>query len=126
MTRRLAIRLASEAIKVGLAHGYTLEKVYKMEPPRLMAAGEGDSSALAECEKVMLDGVQFRNDEQRPSMGQDILKGRRTEIDFINGLVVAKAAELGIAVPANAGIVEAVKRVERGEVAPSAEVVAHI
>jgi 2-dehydropantoate 2-reductase len=59
-------------------------------------------------------------------MGQDILKGRRTEIDFINGLVVAKAAELGIAVPANAGIVEAVKRVERGEVAPSAEVDAHI
>ena len=31
----------------------------------------------------------------RPSMGQDMVKGRRTEIDFMNGLVVAKAAELG-------------------------------
>jgi 2-dehydropantoate 2-reductase len=126
MTRRLAIRLAAEAIKVGLAHGYTLEKVYKMEPQRLLAAGEGDVAALEECEKVLLDNVKFRNDEQRPSMGQDMQKGRRTEIDFINGLVVAKAAELGIPTPANAGIVEAVKRVERGEIAASPEAVAHI
>lgn len=126
MTRRLAIRLASEAIKVGVAHGYTLEKVYRMDPEKLMAAGEGNSSALAECENILLDNTQFRNDEQRPSMGQDIQKGRRTEIDYINGLVVSKAAELGISVPANVGIVEAVKRVERGEIAPSLEAVAHI
>jgi 2-dehydropantoate 2-reductase len=126
ITRRLALRLASEAIKVGRAHGYTLEKVYKMDPMRVMAAGEGDAAALAECEKVLLDNVKFRNDEQRPSMGQDIQKGRRTEIDYINGLVVAKANELGIAVPANVGIVAAVKRVERGEVKPSAENVAGI
>jgi 2-dehydropantoate 2-reductase len=126
MTRRLALRLASEAIKVGRAHGYTLEKVYKMDPMRVMAAGEGDAVALAECEKVLLDNVKFRNDEQRPSMGQDIQKGRRTEIDFINGLVLAKANELGIPVPANVGIIAAVKRVERGEVKPSAENVAGI
>jgi 2-dehydropantoate 2-reductase len=75
---------------------------------------------------VLLDNVKFRNDEQRPSMGQDIQKGRRTEIDYINGLVVAKANELGIPVPANVGIVAAVKRVERGEVKPSAENVAGI
>jgi len=126
MTRRLAIRLAGEAIKVGLAHGHTLEKVYKMEPAKVMAAGDGNAAALADCEKVLLDNVQFRNDEQRPSMGQDIQKGRRTEIDYINGLVASKAAELGIPVPANVGIVEAVKRVERGQIAPGAEVVAHI
>ena len=126
MTRRLAIRLAGEAIKVGLAHGYALEKVYKMEPGKVMAAGDGNAAALAECEKVLLDAVQFRNDEQRPSMGQDIQKGRRTEIDYINELVASKAAELGIPVPANVGIVEAVKRVERGEIKPGAEVVAHI
>lgn len=126
MTRRLAIRIAAEAIEVGLAHGYTLEKVYKMDPRRLMAAGKGDAAALEECESILLENTKFRNDEQRPSMGQDIQKGRRTEIDFINGLVCAKADELGIKTPANRGIVEAVKRVEKGEAAPSPEVVAHI
>jgi 2-dehydropantoate 2-reductase len=126
MTRRLAIRLAAEAIEVGLAHGYALEKVYKMEPTRLMAAGKGDKAALEECEAILLENTRFRNDEQRPSMGQDIQKGRRTEIDFISGLVCARADELGIKTPANRGIMEAVKRVERGEVLPSPDIVAHI
>ena len=126
MTRRLAIRLASEAIKVGLAHGYALESVYKMDPRRLLAAGEGDAAALVECEGILLENVKFRNDEQRPSMGQDIMKGRRTEIEFINGLVAAKAAELGIDVPANRGIVDVVKRIERREIDASPAAVAHI
>ena len=126
VTRNLAIRLAGEAIAVGLAHGYQLEKVYKMDPLQVKAAAEGDAGAMQACESVLLDNVKFRNDDQRPSMGQDIQKGRRTEIDYINGLVCAKAAELGMATPANAGIVTAVKRVERGEIAPSPEAVAGI
>ena len=126
MTRWLAIRLAAEAIKVGLAHGYALEAVYHIPPEKLLAAGEGDTAAREDCEATLLAQTQHRNDEQRPSMGQDIMKGRRTEIDYINGLVAAKGAELGIATPANSGIVEAVRRVERGQIAPSPDTVAHI
>ncbi len=126
MTRWLAIRIASEAIKVGLAHGYVLEPIYHIPPEKLLAAGEGDKAAREACEATLLEQVKHRNDEQRPSMGQDIVKGRRTEIDYINGLVAAKGAELGIATPANSGIVEAVRRVERGEIPPGPETVAHI
>jgi 2-dehydropantoate 2-reductase len=126
VTRWLAIRLAAEAIKVGLAHGYALEPVYHIPPEKLLAAGEGDKAAREECEGILLEQVKHRNDEQRPSMGQDIMKGRRTEIDFINGLVAAKGAELKIATPANSGIVEVVRRVERGEIPASPEAVAHI
>lgn len=125
-TRRLAIRIASEAIKVGRAHGYALESIYKMDPDQLQAAGEGDAAALEACEAVLLESTKFRKDEQRPSMGQDMLKGRRTEIDFINGLVVEKARELDIPVPANAGIVDAVRRIERGELAAGPEAVADL
>jgi 2-dehydropantoate 2-reductase len=125
-TRFLALRLASEAIKVGLAHGYTLEKVYKMDPMQVMAAGEGDKAAREACEKILLDNTSFRNDEQRPSMGQDIQKGRRTEIDYINGLVAARGRELGIATPANDGIIQVVRRIERGEIKPGAEAVASL
>ncbi len=126
VTRWLAIRIAAEAIATGLAHGYTLEDVYKIDPQLLLAAGKGDAKAREACEAQLLDGTKFRNDDQKPSMGQDIAKGRRTEIDYINGLVVERAREAGIAAPANAAIVTAVKRVERGEVEPGPEVVAAI
>ncbi len=67
----------------------------------------------------MQASAERRSETMRPSMGQDIQKGRRTEIDFINGLVAEKGAELDIATPVNIGMVEAVKRVERLEVEPS-------
>jgi 2-dehydropantoate 2-reductase len=51
-------------------------------------------------------------------MGQDMVKGRRTEIEFMNGLVVEKGKELGIPTPANAVLTNIVKRVERGELKP--------
>ena len=123
VTRLLAIRLAAEAVKVGQAHGYQIEKVYGIAPEQLVAAVDGDKAAMAGCEKILLDNTLFRNDEQRPSMGQDIQKGRRTEIDFINGLVADKAREAGIAVPANDGIIQAVRKIERGQAAPSPELV---
>ena len=125
-TRFLALRLASEAIKIGLAHGYTLEKVYKMDPQQVLRAGEGEKAARDACEKILLDNTSFRNDEQRPSMGQDIQKGRRTEIDFINGLVAMRGREAGIPTPANDGIINSVRRIERGEIKPGVEAVAHI
>jgi 2-dehydropantoate 2-reductase len=51
-------------------------------------------------------------------MGQDMLKGRRTEIEFINGFIVAKGSEIGRPAPAHAALVEVVKRIERGEISP--------
>jgi 2-dehydropantoate 2-reductase len=56
------------------------------------------------------------SDAGRPSTGQDILKGRRTEIDFINGLVAAKGEEVGIPAPTHAAITRLVRQVERGEI----------
>jgi len=57
-------------------------------------------------------------DEGRPSTAQDVLKGRRTEIDAINGLIVDAAKDAGIDVPCQRTMVELVKRVERGALAP--------
>jgi len=46
------------------------------------------------------------------SMLQDVLRHRRTEIDFINGVIVRQAQELGIAVPVNALLVDLIKTIE--------------
>jgi 2-dehydropantoate 2-reductase len=46
-------------------------------------------------------------------MAQDVLKGRRTEIEFINGHI-AEASEIGVPAPANARITELVTGVSAG------------
>jgi 2-dehydropantoate 2-reductase len=120
--RRYQIRLAGEAVRVGQALGYQLEKIRGAEPESLARAAEGDARALAEVEAVIVPKADSnpRGDIQRPSMAQDILKGRRTEIDAMNGYIARKGAEVGVPAPSHAKLAEIVTRIERGEVAPSA------
>ncbi|MBY8982166.1 MAG: 2-dehydropantoate 2-reductase [Candidatus Lokiarchaeota archaeon] len=49
------------------------------------------------------------------SMLQDILKGKKTEIDFLNGKIVQYANELGIKVPINKTLTFLIKGLERSE-----------
>jgi len=46
------------------------------------------------------------------SMLQDVLKKKRTEIDFINGVIVRLGQEMGIDVPANKFLLDLVKTIE--------------
>ncbi|MCX5714214.1 MAG: 2-dehydropantoate 2-reductase [Candidatus Omnitrophica bacterium] len=46
------------------------------------------------------------------SMLQDILRKKRTEIDYINGVIVRQAQELGIPAPVNSVLVDLVKTLE--------------
>jgi ketopantoate reductase len=48
-------------------------------------------------------------------MGQDMTKGRRTEIELFNGFVVRECEKAGLAARANERVVDIVKVVERGE-----------
>ena len=48
----------------------------------------------------------------RASMLQDILRGRTTEIDVINGAIVAKGREAGIATPVNQMLTRLIKALE--------------
>ena len=54
------------------------------------------------------------------------MKGRRTEIDYMNGLVVQKGRETAIATPANEALIAAVKKVERGQAEASPDLLAGI
>jgi 2-dehydropantoate 2-reductase len=122
--RWVSIRLGSEAVRVGQALGFQLEKMLGMEPEVLARAGAGHRDAVTEITNVLLEGARKRSDEQRPSMAQDIAKGRRTETDFINGYVAVRGDEIGVPAPMHARMNEAVRRVERGEVQPSPQLIA--
>lgn len=119
--RRFSLQVAAEGVRVGQALGYQLEKIRGIDPDTLARAGEGDRAALDAVESSLVPkaGANPRGDIQRPSMAQDILKGRRTEIDAMNGTIARKGAELGIATPANLRITDIVTRIERGALKPS-------
>lgn len=52
----------------------------------------------------------------KASMLQDIEHGKLTEVDAINGAVVAMGRKLGVATPMNGRVVEVIHRIERGEI----------
>jgi len=116
--RRFTVRLGSEAIRVGQAHGYQLEEILHLAAETIARAGEGDEAAMRVCDEQRFKDNQRTSSEQRPSMGQDIQKGRRTEIEFLNGLVVREGQKVGIFCTANAMLTDIVKRVERNELSP--------
>lgn len=113
--RRFSTRLGSEAIRVGQAHGYQLEEVLHIEPETIARAGEGDEAAMRACDEQRFKDSKKTAAGQRPSMGQDMQKGRRTEIEFLNGFIVREGNKVGVATRANAVLTDLVLRVERGE-----------
>jgi 2-dehydropantoate 2-reductase len=54
----------------------------------------------------------------RPSLLQDVIKGRRTEVDYLNGYVVKRGEEVGVPTPMNQAITALMKKLEKGGVKP--------
>jgi 2-dehydropantoate 2-reductase len=124
--RRFQVRLAGEGVRVGQALGFHLEKIRGAEPEQYVRAAEGDVRSLQELEALIVPkaGSNPRGDIQRPSMAQDILKGRRTEIDAMNGYIARKGAEVGVPAPSHLKLAGIVTRIERGEIRPSPSLLA--
>ena len=121
--RRVCIKLGGESVRVGQKLGYRLGKVGTLDPEKLALASEGNAAAMAEIEKLMLDGTagSLRSEYQRPSMAQDMAKGRRTEIEFMNGVIATEGERLGVDARTHAMLTRQVLRVERGEIPPAPE-----
>ena len=118
-TRRLSMLLGIEAVKVGLALGYALVPVLGVDVDRWTAAGEGREVALLDRELLRI--AERATDQSRPSTPLDIELGRRTELEFFNGLVIAQGKALGIPTPVNESVLDLARSVERGELTPTIE-----
>jgi len=109
---RVGLKLGQEAIQVGQTLGYYMEEVFgelNME----------EAFTTTEILEQML--VKAVAKEGKPTCSfyhQDALKGRRTEVDYINGLVSRKGREAGVPTPMNDATTEMVYRLERGEIKP--------
>jgi 2-dehydropantoate 2-reductase len=113
--RAIAIQVAGEVIRVARAAGHEVEPIFSIEPQRYVDAAEG--RGLEQLEADLVAHGQGRPGG-RPSLLQDVLKGRRTEIEYLNGVVVAEGKRLGIATPVNAAIVGEFERHGAGRLTP--------
>ena len=111
---RVCLELGREALLVGQAQGYQMEPVFGLS----MEDAARSPEALVDN---LVKASQAEGREARSFFHQDILKGRRTEVDYINGLVARKGRESGVATPMNDAAVAMVKRLERGEMGPAPE-----
>jgi 2-dehydropantoate 2-reductase len=114
--RRVVVKLAGEAVKVGRALGLDLEPIAKIDPDLWVRACDNEPGAVQELDALILAGTSgaARSDLQRPSMAQDIAKGRRTEIDYMNGYIAEKGEAAGVSAPTHAALTRIVREVERG------------
>lgn len=117
---------AGEVIRVAHALGITLKPVWGI-PAGEFAVAEtiGDTVVLKDKLASAL-GKIYSSPEQarklgapsRPSLLQDVIKNRQTEVDYLNGLVVRKGEETGVPTPMNRAIVAVMKKVATREITP--------
>ena len=110
--RMQILNLAIETIKVGRAMGYNVV------PPMGDFSLDDMEEAAGPNGHPELDRVLSGEPPAvpgRPSMAQDVIKGRATEIEYLNGMVSDKGTEMGIKTPYSNAVVEVLKAVESGE-----------
>ncbi|PYN93903.1 MAG: hypothetical protein DMD91_29085 [Candidatus Rokuibacteriota bacterium] len=116
--RAITIHLASESARVGLALGYQVPKFNGATTEQWADAGRRETWDALD---TMLTPAEGSKRNWRASMAQDVTKGRPTEIDFMNGLVVAKGRERSVSTPVSAATVDVIHEIERGARKPAAE-----
>ena len=113
--RRITVHLGAEVVKVGRAAGHEVEPIFRITAQRFVDAAEG--RGLAEVEADISRDAKSRAGG-RPSLLQDVMRRRRTEIDYLNGYVVAQGRRLGVPTPFNEKIVELFHRHPVGTLEP--------
>jgi 2-dehydropantoate 2-reductase len=110
--KELMMRLGSESLKVGEALGHPTVPIFGLAAADI----EGSNNLLMKL-------VDKLNHDIGPGRGanttlQDHMKGRLSEVDLINGLVVEEGRKRGIPTPANETLVEITRRIYLGELKP--------
>ena len=112
--RRIQIEICKESCQVALAQNYQVEPIRGVSAVTYARADDGEVyEELDAKHQPSGEGPDWKS-----SMSQDVAKGRRTEIEFMNGYIVEQGRRVGIQTPVNAAIVQVVKQVESGQLQP--------
>jgi 2-dehydropantoate 2-reductase len=109
--REFTLRAGTEALAVGQRIGHTIQPIFGLTEDDVR-----DTNRLLE---KMLDKLAADiGPAARDCVLQDHLKGRYSEVDLINGLVVEEGVKNGQPTPVNAAVTEITRRIQSGELEP--------
>jgi 2-dehydropantoate 2-reductase len=112
--RELQIRLAQEVAAVGLALGHDVENFGGRSAKEWAGASRGDVYELLDNElAAKASGANWR-----PSMAQDVVKGRPTEIYQMNGFVCEQGASVAIDTPVNTAMTDVIRAIDARKLEP--------
>lgn len=111
--RALAVETWREGLRVAAQMGLTLPEVAGIDPQEINQEGPRLDAALA--------ALQQRVGPTKASMLQDLERGSKTEVRWINGGVRLAARPLGVATPLNSNIERSILSVEQGAATPGLE-----
>ncbi|MCH9037974.1 MAG: 2-dehydropantoate 2-reductase [Chloroflexi bacterium] len=112
--RLIQVQIAKETCSVGLALNVDIAPISGVAASTWAKADDGEVFEELDAKFQPRPGAA----DWRSSMAQDVVKGRRTEIEYMNGYTVQRGLELGIPTPVNAAIVDVVKQVDAGTLKP--------
>lgn len=115
--REVMVHAGQEALDVGNALGHPILPIFGLSP--------SDVARPETVVETLLDTLYagFVRAGATTTILQDWTKGRRSEVDDINGAVVREGRRLGVPTPVNAAVVELAHRIEEGSARPD---VAHL
>ncbi len=113
---KLVLRIGKECIDVAAEQGITLEPYEGYD--FYMAHKRGNANTNAESIGIIRK-IWEGHEPGEASMLQDLKKGRRCEINEINGLVCKTGRECGIPTPVNDLVVKVVTAIQNGELSYS-------
>lgn len=106
----IAASIGRESLAVGTALGYRIEPIFGLRADEF--AGSGDEN-LATTRNALMRHV---GSGSRTAPIHDHIKGRKSEMEFITGVVTKKGKELGIPTPYNDAVVEIDRQINQGEI----------
>ena len=106
--RELILKIGEETQKIGDMLGFTTYPI--------MGLSEREVKTANDLPALLMDTLAGHiGPSAQDCVLQDFVRGRRTEIETINGFIVEKAKAAGIAAPYNQAIVEVSKKIKRKE-----------
>ncbi|QLG40139.1 ketopantoate reductase family protein [Paenibacillus sp. E222] len=112
-----AVHIADETIKVGHANGVKFATMGGFDIESLEIQSDKDLPERIKTLRVLMESSRLL----KASMLQDLEKQRKTEIDYINGVVPRSALGKQISTPYNDMVVRLVKQAEESQTVPDFE-----
>ncbi len=127
LTNLIRVVTGSETARVGQALGVNIEPILGVPAVEFAEATTMGSvqklkekmAAIWAKRYLPADELQKRlGAPDRPSLLQDIIKKRRTEVEYLNGEVVRRGKVAGVPTPLNQAVLDLTLRIENGKANP--------